>query len=167
MAKPFQAGMFGGKFMPYHRGHLYCLETASRLCERVYQILMANCVEEEAILRSLPEAERLALSPERRYARMRAAGRRLGNVETIYMDISRCRTPSGEEDWDAETPLVLEACGHFDAVFSSEVSYGAYFSRAYPWAEHVLVDPPRIVVPISGTMVRTMEIERAKQWLPE
>lgn len=154
MAKPFQAGMFGGKFMPYHRGHLYCLETASRLCERVYQILMANCVEEEAILRSLPEAERLALSSERRYARMHAAGRRLGNVETIYMDISRCRTPSGREDWDAETPLVLRACGRFDAVFGSEPSYAAYFRRAYPWAVYLQVDPPRVHRPISGRQIR-------------
>ena len=117
MSKPFRAGMFGGKFMPYHKGHLYCLETASRLCDRVYQLLMANCVDEERILRTLSGDELLALSPEQRYARMRAAGRRLGNVETIYMDISQCRTPSGDEDWDAETPLVLRACGHFDAVF--------------------------------------------------
>ena len=76
MSKPFRAGMFGGKFMPYHKGHLYCLETASRLCDRVYQLLMANCVDEERILRSLSGDELLALSPERRYARMRAAGRR-------------------------------------------------------------------------------------------
>jgi HTH-type transcriptional repressor of NAD biosynthesis genes len=163
----FGIGMFGGKFMPYHLGHLYCLETASRMCGEVFQILMTGCAQEESILKQASGSSAELLDPAYRFRIMKAAGDRLGNVRTICLDISRCRTPEGEEDWDAETPLVLEACGHFDAVFSSEVSYGAYFSRAYPWAEHVLVDPPRIVVPISGTMVRTMEIERAKQWLPE
>lgn len=163
MSKPFRAGMFGGKFMPYHKGHLYCLETASRLCDRVYQLLMANCVDEERILRTLSGDELLALSPERRYARMRAAGRRLGNVETIYMDISQCRTPSGDEDWDAETPLVLRACGHFDAVFGSEPSYAAYFRRAYPWAAYIQVDPPRAHYPISGTRIRA-DWEELSSW---
>lgn len=152
--KPFATGMFAGKFMPYHVGHLYCLETASRLCGHVWQILMAGCVEEEEILRSLPEAQREALSPERRFQRMKAAGERLGNVETLFMDISGCRTPDGQEDWDAETPLVLQACGRFDAVFGSEPGYAPYFARAYPWATYIQVDPPRVHYPISGTRIR-------------
>ena len=150
----YQAGMYGGKFMPYHLGHLFCLETAARMCGHVYQILMSGGVDEEAILAELSPAEREALSPERRFARMKQAGDRLGNVETIWLDISACRTSDGQEDWDAETPLVLRACGHFDAVFGSEPSYGDYFRRAYPWAQYVLVDPPRVHYPVSGTMIR-------------
>ena len=146
--------MYGGKFMPYHLGHLYCLRIASDMCNRVYQILMTGSAEEEIILRGLPPDEREALAPAKRYAVMKAAGDRLGNVDTILMDISACRTAEDEEDWDAETPLVLKACGRFDAVFSSEPAYGAYFKRAYPWAEHVLVDPPRKRYPVSGTAIR-------------
>ncbi len=150
----YRCGMFGGKFMPFHKGHLYCLETASRLCEHVRQILMAGSPDEERILRNLPPDRREALSPERRFERMKAAGDRLGNVETILLDISACRTPEGAEDWDAETPLVLARCGRFDAVFGSEPSYAEYFARAYPWAEYVLVDPPRLRCPVSGTALR-------------
>ena len=163
--KPYRAGMYGGKFLPFHRGHLYCLETASRLCDVVYQILMVGCVDEDRIRGEDNRLDGALLEPAFRYRAMRSAGARLGNVRTIYMDISACRTADGAEDWDAETPLVLAACGHFDAVFSSEESYGDYFARAYPWAEHVLVDPPRVVVPISGTEVRAMETEAAKAWI--
>ena len=165
--KPYRAGMYGGKFLPYHRGHLYCLETASRLCDVVYQILMTGGVDEERILAADTALDRALLSPGARFNAMRAAGERLGNVRTIWMDISGCRAPDGSEDWDAETPLVLAACGHFDAVFGSEPSYGAYFSRAYPWAEYVLVDPPRHVVPISGTRVRAMDAAHAKEWMTQ
>lgn len=163
--KPYRAGMFGGKFLPYHLGHLYCLETASRLCDAVTQILMVGGVDEERILAGPTALDKALLSPEARFETMCAAGERLGNVRTVLMDISGCRTPSGEEDWDAETPLVLTACGRFDAVFGSEPSYGAYFQRAYPWAAYVLVDPPRRVVPISGTRVRAMDEEEARAWM--
>ena len=157
MSKLYRAGMFGGKFMPYHRGHLLCLETASRLCDRVYQLMMAGCPEEERILAGATALDKRLLSVDFRYRVMKAAGDRLGNVETILLDISDCRFPDGSEDWDKETPLVLKACGRFDAVFGSEPSYGAYFARAYPWATYELVDPPRRIVPISGTEVRAME----------
>ena len=60
---------------------------------------------------------------------------------------------------------MLAACGRFDAVFGSEPSYGDYFSRAYPWATYVLVDPPRLMVPISGTRVRAMDDEHAREWM--
>ena len=122
MEKRYRTGMFGGKFLPYHRGHLLCLETASRRCEKVYQLLMAGCPEEERVLRGATRLDKRLLSVDFRLRAMRAAGARLGNVETILIDISRCRRADGSEDWDAETPLVLAACGRFDAVFGSELT---------------------------------------------
>ena len=163
MGKQYDAGMYGGKFLPYHRGHLYCLETASAMCGKVWQILMTGGTEEEAFLRNAPKGDLELYSPAQRLRRMEEAGRRLGNVETIVIDISACRTADGQEDWDAETPLVLARCGRFDAVFGSEPSYAAYFSRAYPWADYILVDPPREHYPISGTAIRSGK-EAADQW---
>ncbi|MBQ4227182.1 MAG: adenylyltransferase/cytidyltransferase family protein [Clostridia bacterium] len=164
MGKRYRAGMYGGKFMPYHRGHLFCLETASAMCDTVWQLLMVGCVQEEEILSAANACDRQLLSPESRLRHMLAAAERLGNVKTLLIDISRCRTPDDQEDWDAETPLVLKACGHFEAVFGSEPSYAPYFARAYPWADYILVDPPRFYYPISGTALRLGE-EDCDKWI--
>ena len=87
-------------------------------------------------------------------------------VEFISLDVTSCKKPDGTQDWDAETPLVLEACGgHLDAVFGSEPSYADYFSKAYPEAEYVMIDVDRNTVPISGTMIRNMSEEERKKWI--
>ena len=102
------------------------------------------------------------------------------------IDISKCRYPNGKENWDAETPLVISKISTsneiltfngasirngafnqgqpFDYVYSSEPSYDEYFKRAYPFAEHIIIDTERNAVPISATMIRNMDAEAAKKY---
>ena len=35
-------GFYGGKFMPLHKGHLYCIDVASKMCDRVVVIMFIN-----------------------------------------------------------------------------------------------------------------------------
>ena len=129
----YKLGMFGGKFMPFHKGHLYCVDEALKWCDRLYLILFVNGKDEDGIIQS--------------YA--------------------PCRTEDGKEDWEAETPLVLNACteGMFDVIFGSEESYRSYFEKAYPQATFHIIDPKRNIVPISATKVRNMTEEEAKGWM--
>ena len=164
--KQFLVGMYGGKFMPFHKGHFYCIEKATMQCEKVYVILFYGGADEEKIL---AREKRDYLSVEVRKRHIENAIQKnfpKGNVELKLIDVSSCRDIEGEEDWDAETPLVLNAIGKMDAVYSSEPSYENYFKRAYPWATHILVDPPREVYPISGTKIRNMNTkEEQEKWM--
>lgn len=161
--KKYRVGMYGGKFMPLHRGHLYCLQKASELCEKVYLILFYGGNQEDGIIAS---DDREFLHVANRMSQTRKAAAMFDNVTPLFINVSKCRKPDGTEDWDMETPLVLEACGRFDAVFGSEPGYAPYFSRAYPWAEYVIVDAARREVPISATKIRNMEsMEEARAWI--
>lgn len=167
MEKKYKIGMYGGKFMPFHKGHKYCLSTAADECDTVYAIMFYNGTDEIDILKE-NNAEYLSL--EERTKQLYRACRLLGSkahVIPVLIDVAECKLPDGSEDWDAETPLVRAVCGdRLDAVYSSEESYGKYFSEAYPEAVHRLVDPPRITFPISGTAIRDMEnVTDRESWM--
>lgn len=153
----FDTGMFGGKFMPLHKGHEYCIEVASKECRTVYAILF--------FAESKETIGKEYLSPEHRWERLCALCRRFDNVIPARIDTTRMLTSDGKEDWDRETPEVLRICGRLDAVYSSEPSYGEYFARAYPGAIHRIVDAERKTVPISGTMIRGMDEKERMRWI--
>ena len=161
--KKYKVGMYGGKFMPMHKGHLKCLEVAARECELVYLIMFVGGDQEKQIEKDMPDDK--DLDPLRRLTQCYRAASRYDNVLVEVIDISNCKLPDGSEDWDAETPLVLARCGHLDAVYGSEPSYTDYFARAYPDAVYRCLDPDRKELNISATMVRNMNKEERKEWM--
>ena len=161
--KKFKTGMYGGKFMPFHKGHLYCATVAAEMCETLYVILFHGGDQELKILKQRPNDE--WLKPESRLEQAKWACKDIDNIKVVDIDVTECKKPDGSEDWDKETPLVLKTCGKIDAVFGSESGYKDYFKRAYPEAEIVIIDEDRKNFPISGTMIRNMNEEERKQWM--
>ncbi len=156
-------GFFGGKFIPFHKGHLYCVDFAAKICDKVYVIMFDS--PGNHILEHGTKIDSL-LSVDSRIRQIKEAIKKYPNVEFRFINTDGCVKEDGTEDWDKETPLVIDIVGNdFKYVFSSEPSYDPYFKRAYPWATHVVVDEKRVHVPISGTKVRTMTMEEAIKWL--
>lgn len=155
-------GFYGGKFLPMHKGHVYCIDTAARQCDYVIVIMFVGGDDE---LRVLSHQKEEMLNVEARMAQLKRICNLYSNVESIVIDVTDLKLPDGSEDWDAETPLVRRFVPHMDFVYSSEPSYGAYFARAYPEAKHIIVDAERITYPISSTLIRAMNEVDRKNWM--
>ena len=165
MSRKYKYGMYGGKFMPFHKGHLHCLEKASEECENVYCVLVIGGADERRILTTRDDA---FLKPEAREKHIREiCSERFDNVKLVVADVSTCIKEDGSDDWDAETPIMTEACegNILDAVYGSEPSYEKYFKKAYPTAEYILVDVDRKEVPISATKIRSMSEKEREDWI--
>ena len=53
--KKYEVGMYGGKFMPFHKGHNYCIEVASSECELLHVIMFYGGDDEINILKDNKE----------------------------------------------------------------------------------------------------------------
>lgn len=156
-------GFYGGKFLPMHLGHLYCIDTAARQCDHVVVIMFINGEDEREVAKTNHDPE---LRVEARIRQAERVCALYPNVEFHVIDDKDLMLPDGRSDWDAETPLVRQYVPKMDYVYSSEPQYGAYFSRAYPEATHVIVDAERKTYPISATMIRAMEtMEEKRKWM--
>lgn len=156
-------GFFGGKFLPMHKGHLYCIDTAAKQCDHVVVIMFING-DDELRVRSADNDSTLQI--DYRIEQGRRVCSLYPNVDFAVIDTMELKLPDGTEDWDAETPLVRQYVPKMDYVYSSEPGYGEYFSRAYPEATHVIVDAKRQHYPISSTMIRAMKLlEEKAKWM--
>lgn len=132
-------GLTFGKFMPLHRGHEHLIDTALSQCDELTIV-----VYDSGAPPSMP------------------LERRLGWLRALYPDVAGI-VPVPDPlagDRDRDSPRfagvyadALGFLGRFDRVFTSEPGYADFAARL--GATHVLVDPARSLVPVSGTTIRS------------
>lgn len=135
-----KVGIFIGKFMPLHKGHVRSIIEAYTKCDKLYVLL---CYKDSD---PIPRFEReLALSK---------LISDLDNVDHYIIDETNVpEYPNGFEIMCNKFRTVVE--NKIDYVFCGEKDYIDGFNKFMPEAEVILLDPNRSIVPISATKIRS------------
>lgn len=134
-------GFIGGRFLPFHRGHIFAIIEASNHVENLYVVL--NSSEEKDREVCLADG----VKPMPADVRLSWIGESLSKLENIHILHIHDETWGESEDWDTGTRAVKKAIGKpITHVFSSEHVYDEMFDKHYPEAEHIVIDARRNTV---------------------
>lgn len=142
-------GFLGGKFLPFHLGHVYFIVAASNIVDELYLVLSSSKNRD----RQLCERDGIKYIPDKiRFSWIGEAVNNLENVKLIHIEDEQWEE---NYDWDTGADMIKKAIGKpIDFVFSSEEEYDEHFKKNYPNTKHLIVDSGRKVVNISATELR-------------
>lgn len=156
-------GMYGGKFLIPHLGHVFCMTVASTIVDELHVIVSYDEEYEKRVSFKDSKVEHISYLQRVRWWKEITRDMEHVTVHAVY------ETNNGEfESWKAGAKAINEAIGEtITHVFSSEFSYGEFFSKLYPTAEHVVIDEGRNKYPISATKLRTEGVYKHWDMLPD
>lgn len=143
-------GVFPGKFLPPHRGHLTAILRAHALCDKLYVVISERRQEDGELCDNagIPYISGLL---RQRWLSQELQG--LG-IDILLQDDSD--TLPFPEGWSHYAKLLLSTVPEpFSVIFGGEESYREGHQRYFPAIAYQVLDPQRTQWHISGTEIRT------------
>lgn len=142
-------GVFPGKFLPPHRGHLTGIMRAHGLCDKLYVAISERVIEDKLLCE---KAGIPYITGRNRFIWLSKELEGM-NIEIKLIDESVCKPfPDG---WGDYANLVRESVNEkIDIVFGGETSYIEGHKIHFPEAEYIVLDPTRSKWNISATEIR-------------
>jgi len=142
-------GFIGGKFLPFHLGHVYAIIAASNQVDELYVVLSSSKNRDREI------CERNGIKYIPAEIRLSWIGENLNNLDNIKIIHIEDDQWDYNYDWKQGADLIKKAIGKpINFVFSSEDSYNEHFKKYYPNSKHIVIDNKRNTVKVSATEMR-------------
>lgn len=147
----FEEGIVVGKFAPLTLGHIHLINIAATQCRHLNIIL---CFDAKFIAQQ-NERDQKVLTLKNRLRWLIQTYIDIAHIDVVYID--ETDLPPSPYGWQPYCDLVRQYVipGVNTALFSSECDYDRFYKTYLPEVKHIIVDPKRIEVPISATMIRT------------
>lgn len=159
-------GMYGGKFFPFHRGHLNFILKAQSQVDILYVVVAYDDEHDKGL------CEKANYEWVSSRVRVRWITKELKDFPNIRV-ISNYERKTDDylnDDSIFETNKVLLKAvgGRLDYVFSNEDDgYDPYFKKFLPNTQHIMFDTNRTEINISATQIRENNIYAKWDFLPQ
>lgn len=146
----YNVGVYFGKFLPPHRGHLNVALNAATKCKKLYVVISDNATRTERICK---ENGTKNIPLNLRYQWLKQEFLDMPHIQVVKLDESNIKEyPNGWPEW---CELMKEAIGEkIDAFFCGENEYAKELPKYFPGVQVELFDPNRILFNISATKIR-------------
>ena len=159
-------GMFGGKFLIVHKGHVHAMHKAAAMVDKLYLIVTYNVMFECEVY--FHKSEIAPIAVEQRMRWWHEITKELDNVHVYAIEETNINKNADthtnacsqahanvEPDWESCADSIKTLISQpIDFIFSSEPSYSDYFDDLYPKAKHIIIDADRQLYPISASQLR-------------
>ena len=158
-------GVYGGKFLPFHKGHLNCIMKAQSLVDILFVVVGFDDEYDQSLCAN---TKMKWISSRERERMISRELRRLPNIRVFSQYEPRTDHYMQDERVSISNQQLINTCGgRVDVVFSSEHAYESYFNKYFPNSKHVVLDYHRKEFNISATKLRTEGVFKYWDLLPK
>ncbi len=146
----YKLGVYFGRFLPPHRGHLYQIIEASTQCEKLVVVISDNATQTHELCQA-------AGLPTITYQlRKQWISQQVQDMEHIQVRVlDETDIPAPPEGWPLWSERMKAVVAeHIDAFFMGDGEEQAILTQYFPDAVVELFDPARTRYPISATDIR-------------
>jgi HTH-type transcriptional repressor of NAD biosynthesis genes len=160
-----RVGVYGGKFYPFHRGHLSFILKAQSMVDILFVVVQYDEAHERSLLTSGSKLD--WIDPRTREAWISETLKAFPNIRVISQYERRSEAHMSD-------PILVEKYaeletmvgGHIDVVFSNTHEYDDYFAKLLPKSEHIVFYEERPIFTIEATRIRNEGVYKHWDFLP-
>ncbi|MBR4459648.1 MAG: multifunctional transcriptional regulator/nicotinamide-nucleotide adenylyltransferase/ribosylnicotinamide kinase NadR [Clostridia bacterium] len=146
----YHTGVYFGRFLPPHRGHLYQIIQASTRCEKLIVVISDNRTQTEELCRA---DELPVITYQLRKQWLAQQVQDMSHIEVRVLDETDLPVyPDGWPQWAARMREVVPE--EISAFFVGDRDYDETLRLYFPGSAIELFDPTRTRYPISATEIR-------------
>jgi HTH-type transcriptional repressor of NAD biosynthesis genes len=146
----YNVGVFNGKFLPVHRGHINAIIHAATLAKKLYVVISDNAIAYANIC-IRDGVKPMPLKLRAKWLSIELQG--FSHIKVLMLDETDIPLyPLGFEVWSERLKNLIPE--HIDALFGGEKEYEELNKKYFPDADYILYDPGREQYSISATEIR-------------
>lgn len=157
-------GVYGGKFFPFHKGHLSFILKAQSMVDILFVALQYDDKHEQT----------LTLNTPFKWVDSRIRERWLTEELKNFPNIRVISQYEHRSEQHMTDPLIQETYknlqkqvgGKIDIIFSNTHEYDEYFAKYLPQSKHVVFYEKRDEIDISATQIREQGVYKTWDYLP-